>query len=107
MTAVVTRDAVADREMWKYTPVDEVLASRGDAVPGIAVPIDRPRIDVLAGELDCPRLIFVNGIHVPTLSDFPLPPGLDFTDDDTLVLSSDVIVPTVVVAMTTAQYVAG
>jgi Fe-S cluster assembly protein SufD len=94
MTAIISKDLVADREMWKYTPVDEVLASRGDAVPGMAVPIGRARIDVLAGELECPRLTFVNGIHVPSLSSFPLPFGLDFTDDDTLVVSSDVVVPT-------------
>jgi Fe-S cluster assembly protein SufD len=65
-------------EAWRTTPVDEVLAVLGRAVPPPLrpEPLDRPRIDELAGNHGGRRLVFVNGVHAPDLSDAgPLPAG--------------------------------
>jgi len=68
-------------EAWKYTPVDEIVASLRDAVAGAAPPVSPSTVDELAGDLGCPRLVFVNGVFVPDASDCVLPDGviLDLT----------------------------
>ncbi|HVW35308.1 MAG TPA: Fe-S cluster assembly protein SufD, partial [Acidimicrobiia bacterium] len=65
-------------EAWRTTPVDEVLALLGRAVPPPprAEPLDRSVIDELGGHHGGPRLVFVNGAPAPDLSDpGPLPAG--------------------------------
>ncbi len=59
-------------------PVDEILATLADAVraAGPVVHLDRSVVDDLAGDHGGRRIVFVNGMHVPQLSDDrPLPPG--------------------------------
>jgi len=65
-------------EAWRTTPVDEILAVLGRAAPPPPRPgrLDRSLIDVLAGNHGGRRLVFVNGVHAPDLSDAgPLPAG--------------------------------
>ena len=65
-------------EAWRTTPVDEILAVVGEAglPPPPPEPLDRPLIDELAGDHGGRRLVFVNGVHAPDLSDGgPLPAG--------------------------------
>ena len=65
-------------EAWRTTPVDEILAVLGRAVPPPLrpEPLDRSLIDELAGNHGGRRLVFVNGVHAPDLSDAgPLPAG--------------------------------
>lgn len=64
-------------EAWHYTPVDEILAVLAGAVPaaGPVGHLDRSTVDDLAGDHGGRRIVFVNGVHVPELSDArPLPP---------------------------------
>ena len=68
-------------EAWHYTPVDEILATLAGAVPaaGPAGHLDRSIVDDLAGDHGGRRIVFVNGVYVPQLSDDrPLPPGFHF-----------------------------
>ena len=68
-------------EEWRYTPVDEILAILAGAVPaaGPVGHLDRSMVDDLAGDHGGRRIVFVNGVHVPQLSDArPLPPGFHF-----------------------------
>jgi Fe-S cluster assembly protein SufD len=65
-------------EAWRTTPVDEILAVLGRAVPPPLQTehLDRSLIDELAGDHGGRRLVFVNGVHAPDLSDAgPLPAG--------------------------------
>jgi Fe-S cluster assembly protein SufD len=65
-------------EAWRYTPVDEILATLAGAVAaaGPVADLDRSIVDDLAGDHGGRRIVFVNGVHVPQLSDDrPLPPG--------------------------------
>ena len=64
-------------EAWHYTPIDEILATLAVAVPAApAGHLDRSAVDGLAGDHGGRRIVFVNGVHVPQLSDDrPLPPG--------------------------------
>ncbi len=67
-------------EAWRYTPVDDIvseLCSARAATPGDAAGPTRAKIDELAGDHGGPRLVFVNGAPMPTLSDLDgLPAGL-------------------------------
>jgi Fe-S cluster assembly protein SufD len=68
-------------EAWHYTPVDEIFATLAGAVPAAAPAgqLDRSIVDDLAGDHGGLRIVFVNGVHVPQLSDDrPLPPGFHF-----------------------------
>ena len=65
-------------EAWRTTPVEEILAVLARAVPPppSPEPLDRSLIDELAGNHGGRRLVFVNGVHDPDLSDAgPLPAG--------------------------------
>lgn len=67
-------------EAWHYTPVDAIaaqldLVERSTAQP-LDARLDLPLIDSLVGDHGGPRIVFVNGIHVPALSHRrPLPAG--------------------------------
>jgi Fe-S cluster assembly protein SufD len=64
-------------EAWRYTPVDEIVASLKQATPAASSPLPRSVVDHLAGEHGGPRLVFVNGFHVPELSECDrLPAGV-------------------------------
>ena len=57
-------------ERWKYTPVAEIAAALRASIPApTAASVSRSLVDDLAGDLGCPRLVFVNGVHAPVLSD--------------------------------------
>ncbi len=65
-------------EAWRYTPLDEILATLAGAVPATApaAQLDRSVVDDLAGDHGGRRIVFVNGVHAPQLSDDrPLPAG--------------------------------
>jgi Fe-S cluster assembly protein SufD len=67
----------AHDEAWRYTPVDEIVASLKTATPASSRPVPRSVVDDLAGDHGGPRLVFVNGFHAPDLSDRDrLPAGL-------------------------------
>ena len=58
-------------EAWRYTPVEEIVARLAVAAPALATAttLSRSVVDDLAGDHGGPRLVFVNGTHVPELSD--------------------------------------
>ena len=58
-------------EVWRYTPVDEILAALDDAVPAPAGVdgISRANIDEVAGDHGGRRAVFVNGVARRELSD--------------------------------------
>jgi Fe-S cluster assembly protein SufD len=67
----------AHDEAWRYTPVDQIVASLKQATPATSLPLQRSVVDHLAGEHGGPRLVFVNGFHVPELSECDrLPAGV-------------------------------
>lgn len=63
-------------ERWKYTPVSEVLARLDTTTPAVARSVDRETVDALAGRHGGIRLVFVNGFHVPELSELHEVAGL-------------------------------
>jgi Fe-S cluster assembly protein SufD len=64
-------------EAWRYTPVNEIVSSLETATPATPRPLHRSVVDDLAGHHGGPRLVFVNGIYAPELSDRDrLPAGL-------------------------------
>jgi Fe-S cluster assembly protein SufD len=64
-------------EAWRYTPVDQIIASLKQATPATSLPLQRSVVDDLAGDHGGPRLVFVNGFHAPELSDCDrLPAGV-------------------------------
>lgn len=74
-------------EAWRYTPVAEIIQALSLAVrPAPAsAEIDGRMVDELAGRHGGPRLVFVNGIAVPTLAgdeDHQLPDGLVIANRD-------------------------
>lgn len=58
-------------EAWRSTPLVDVLAILDSARPAIAFSdvVDRVLIDELAGQHGGPRLVFINGVYDPALSD--------------------------------------
>jgi Fe-S cluster assembly protein SufD len=67
----------AHDEAWRYTPVDQIVARLKLATPATSLPLQRSVLDHLAGEHGGPRLVFVNGHHVPELSECDrLPAGV-------------------------------
>ena len=65
-------------EAWRFSPLDEVMAVVGAANPAAApaIGLDRSLVDDLAGDHGGRRIVFVNGVHAPDLSDgAPLPAG--------------------------------
>lgn len=64
-------------EAWRYTPVEDILSVLETAVPGPfpVTAVDRSRIDDLAGDHGGRRVVFVNGVHAPDLSDARLLPA--------------------------------
>jgi Fe-S cluster assembly protein SufD len=89
-------------EAWRYSPVDELISRLSAATPAHPRPITRADIDRLAGNHGPNRLVLVNGVYTPSLSDIdshaagvwigrrsdlppgtastPVPVGGDFTD---------------------------
>jgi len=64
-------------EAWRYTPVDEILATLESAVPAEPRALSRAVGDDLAGTHGGLRFVFVNGVLAPDISDRDmLPPGL-------------------------------
>jgi Fe-S cluster assembly protein SufD len=63
-------------EAWKYTPVDELAAALRSAVRAVPTPLTSAEVDNLAGDLGCPRVVYVNGVYAADLSDHVLPKGL-------------------------------
>src|SRR3546814_7606109 len=61
-------------EAWRYTPVEAIVAALESAAPAPSTKpaIDRALVDELAGDHGGPRLVLVDGVLVPELSD-----GLD------------------------------
>jgi Fe-S cluster assembly protein SufD len=84
-------------EGWKYTPVAEIAAALRASVPApLAASVSRSLVDDLAGDLGCPRLVFVNGVRAQDLSD-DMPAGLTIesaADAATIVVAGDVDVVT-------------
>lgn len=65
-------------EGWRYTPVADVRR-RLDELPDAPVPgrvVTRDDVDRLAGRHGAVRIVHVDGVHVPELSDGALPTGL-------------------------------
>lgn len=65
-------------EAWLYTPVSEIVAALDEAEPPASTAsgtVDRELIDRLAGSHGGPRLVVLNGVLLPGLSD--LDPGID------------------------------
>jgi Fe-S cluster assembly protein SufD len=72
-------------EAWRYSPVKEILSRLAAATPAQPSQITRAEIDRLAGSHGPNRLVLVNGVYVPALSDLgdgswigrlaDLPPG--------------------------------
>lgn len=56
-------------EAWLYTPVEAIVARLRASVPASASAVAPDVVDRLAGHHDGPRLVFVNGVHDPSLSD--------------------------------------
>lgn len=56
-------------EAWRYSPVEEILSRLAAARPAQPRQITRARIDRLAGSHGPQRLVLVNGVYVPALSD--------------------------------------
>ncbi|MEO7430294.1 MAG: Fe-S cluster assembly protein SufD [Acidimicrobiales bacterium] len=64
-------------EAWRYTPVAEVVSSLQAAVPATQQLVERNVVDALAGDHGGPRIVIVNGVYAPALSDLDrLRPGL-------------------------------
>ena len=79
--ASVTDYPSAREEAWRYTPVDEIVARMGAAAaaatPASDASVSRQTVDALAGSHGGHRLVFVNGVYEPGLSDHDvLPAGL-------------------------------
>ncbi len=94
MTAVALPKA--SEEAWKYTPVAEIEAARRAAVPAADESVTRTTLDDLAGDLGCPRLVFVNGRASRDLSD-RVPAGVRIgavPSAATLMIAADVDVET-------------
>jgi Fe-S cluster assembly protein SufD len=64
-------------EAWKYTPVDDVIRAFEAARPARDHPdgISRALVDDLAGDHGGPRLVCVNGVLAPSLSDLERRPA--------------------------------
>lgn len=81
MSAALATTAIpTDRdELWKYTPVDEVIARTERSITAssdIPESVTRSLIDALTGATG-PRLVFVNGFYAADLSDLDdLPAGV-------------------------------
>src|SRR3546814_18178519 len=58
-------------EAWRYTPVEAIVAALESAAPAPSTKpaIDRALVDELAGDHGGPRLVLVDGVLVPELSD--------------------------------------
>lgn len=56
-------------EAWRHSPVEEILSRLAAARPAPPRQITRAQIDRLAGSHGPNRLVLVNGVHVPALSD--------------------------------------
>lgn len=66
----------AGDEAWLYTDVGrlvDALELAAPAAPAAPRLVSRSVVDELAGDLGGPRLVFVNGTHVPDLSDAAVP----------------------------------
>lgn len=64
-------------ERWKYTPVNELVSALSAAVLAAPAKATRAAVDEVAGDLGCPRVVFVNGYYAEDLSDGALPDGFD------------------------------
>jgi len=65
-------------EAWRFTPLDEIMAVLGTALPASppTMGLSRSLVDDLAGDHGGRRVVFVNGAYDPGLSDGgPLPAG--------------------------------
>jgi len=56
-------------EAWRYSPVNEIISRLAAATPAQPRPITRADIDRLAGNHGPNRLVLVNGLYMPSLSD--------------------------------------
>ncbi|MGQ0434344.1 MAG: Fe-S cluster assembly protein SufD [Microthrixaceae bacterium] len=58
-------------EAWRSSPLVDILAVLESArpAPTSSDAVDRALVDVLAGQHGGPRLVFINGVYDPTLSD--------------------------------------
>jgi Fe-S cluster assembly protein SufD len=64
-------------EHWRYSPVAEIISRLSATEPAQPRPITRTDIDRLAGVHGPHRLVIVNGVYVPSLSDIAqAPPGV-------------------------------
>jgi Fe-S cluster assembly protein SufD len=59
----------ANNEAWRYSPVNEIISRLAAATPAQPRSITRADIDRLAGNHGPNRLVLVNGVYVPELSD--------------------------------------
>jgi len=59
----------AHDEAWHYSPITEIISRLAAATPAQARPITRADIDRLTGHHGPNRLVLVNGIYAPSLSD--------------------------------------
>jgi Fe-S cluster assembly protein SufD len=59
----------AHDEAWRYSPVDEIISRLALATPAQPRTITRADIDRLAGDHGAVRLVLVNGVYAPALSD--------------------------------------
>lgn len=59
-------------EAWRYAAVSEILSLLASSAPAEPKPISRTEIDRLAGDHGANRLVLVNGVCVPALSDIGL-----------------------------------
>lgn len=66
----------AHQEAWKYTPVAAIAARLDGAQPAGPATVTRAVVDERAGDHGGARLVFVNGIHAPALSDGAAPGGV-------------------------------
>lgn len=56
-------------EAWRYSPVNEIISRLEAASPAPPRPITRADVDRLAGNHGPNRLVLVNGVYAPALSD--------------------------------------
>ncbi len=59
----------AHDEAWRYSPIDEIISRLAAATPAQPRTISRADIDRLAGDHGAVRLVLVNGVYAPALSD--------------------------------------
>lgn len=59
----------AHQEAWKYTPVAAIVSCLDGAHPAPPTAVTRALVDARAGDHGGGRLVLVNGVHVPALSD--------------------------------------